>query len=485
MNRPVKFTPSCQSNHSVWANGLTRRDLLRVGSIGVASTVVSGVAAKDQAASPPATADSVIYLWMGGGVTHIDSFDPKPEAPEEVRGTLTAIPTSLPGVHYCETMPHMARVADKITLVRSFSHDSNDHLLSQAFTLSGRKVAPTQLFSEPNIGAIVSYLQGPRNGLPGYIAVPGITRPGPPPHNLFVGGWLGGQHAPFCVGGVPAEPDFTKNLSSETIGPEAFCDEDLRPKTLDFPQGLGVDRLRGRAGLRARLDHALRVGDAAASTGAVDEHYLRAFDLLTSESIRDAFDITREPDSIRERYGRTKIGSRCLLARRLVESGARFVMVDYGYDPEYGNLWDNHNAPGQNYPHICETVKHGYHLAGMDKAFAALLTDLDERGMLERTLVVFLTEFGRTPTINSRGGRDHWGAAGSIFFAGGGAKRGQVIGQTDKTAAYPIDRGYTPGDLAATIYAALGIDPHQMVHDRQNRPMFIVPDGDTIPGVLG
>jgi uncharacterized protein (DUF1501 family) len=159
-------------------------------------------------------------------------------------------------------------------------------------------------------------------------------------------------------------------------------------------------------------------------------------------------------------------------------------MVDYGYDPEYGNLWDNHAVPVQKQPHISEMAKRGYHVAGLDRAFAALLCDLSERGLLDSTLVVFMTEFGRTPKINSGGGRDHWGPAGSIFFAGGGVRGGQVIGATDRQAAYPLGRGYTPGDVAATIYRALGIDAAGRIHDRQNRPHFVLPEGEAIEGIF-
>ena len=188
-----------------------RRDVLQAGALGVSASALAGLGLDPvhAAGDLPGRAKSVIYLWVGGGMTHIDSFDPKPEAPEEVRGELTAISTRLPGVQFCETLPRLAEVADRLAVVRSFSHDSNDHLLSQVYTLSGRKVNRNQLFSEPNIGAIVSHLYGSRNGLPGYIAVPGITRPGPPPHNLFVGGWLGKHYAPVWVGGRPAQPPFT------------------------------------------------------------------------------------------------------------------------------------------------------------------------------------------------------------------------------------------------------------------------------------
>lgn len=463
--------------HTVQAQNhlLDRRDVLKLGSVAFAASALP----VDASTMGEASADSVIYLWMGGGVTHIDTFDPKPDAPEEIRGTLSDQATNVPGIRFSETLPCLAKIADKLSVVRSFSHDSNDHLLSQVYTLSGRKVTRNGLFTEPNIGSLVSHLLGPRNGLPGYIAVPGMTRPGPPPHNLFVGGWLGTQHAPFCVNGRPDDPDFTSNLAGKPLKPDSYADEDLQPRTLNLARDVPPKRMFQRAHLRERLDLMAREMEGRLGA-AVDNQYQSALQLLTSSAVRRAFDLKSEPDRLLETYGRTKIGKRCLLARRLVEAGARFVMVDYGYDHQYGNLWDNHNAPGQNFAHICEMVKHGYHVAGIDKAFAALIGDLAQRGMLQRTLVVFLTEFGRTPTINSRGGRDHWGMAGSVFFAGGGVPGGQVIGATDKNAAYPVTKPHSPADLAATIYKALGVPPHGRVKDQLGRPRFIVPDGEPI-----
>ena len=463
---------------------VNRRVLLEVGALSLSTSVLpqSVLGANRSVAETAGRARSVIFLWMGGGFTHIDSFDPKPEAPEEIRGELTAISTNLPGVQFCETMPHLAKMADQLAVVRSFSHDSNDHLLSQVYTLSGRKVGRTQLFSEPNIGAIVSYLHGSRNGLPGYIAVPGITRPGPPPHNLFVGGWLGNQYAPFAVGGQPDQPDFT--VGEKAANPPVDFDEDLTPKVLRQQDGLPLGRLSGRASLRQDLEQSLQTAERQKYRD-VEGHYQNAIELLTSNRIREAFDINKESDAIRDSYGRTKIGGRCLLASRLVEAGARFVMVDYGYDPDYGNLWDNHNALSQkNFPHISKMSKRGYHVAGCDKAFAGLIQDLKTRGLLDSTLVVFLTEFGRTPKINARGGRDHWGACGSVFFTGAATQVGQVIGQSDQHAAYPITRGYTPADLAATIYDYIGIDPETRIRDLQNRPMPVLDHGEKIEGLV-
>jgi hypothetical protein len=466
---------------------LGRRDLLRVGSLSIAATAVphlfrSACAAEAKAAEGQGRAKSVIFLWMAGGVTHIDSFDPKPDAPIEYRGILEDIATSLPGVHFCETIPCLAKIAHELCLVRSFSHDSDDHLLSQVYTLSGRKVNMTQLFSEPNIGSIIWHLQGPRNGLPGYIAVPGITRPGPPPHNLFVGGWMGSQYAPYCLGGLPEQPDFS--VGQKLYDPPAQVTEDLKPKSLTLDGDLALARLERRSNLRQSFDRALRKLESSDAIAAAEGQYRSALRLLTTPDVRRAFEVDDEPDRVREAYGRTKIGGRCLQARRLVEAGARFVMVDYGYDPDYGNIWDNHNAPVQNHPPIQEMCRRGYHLAGMDRAFAALITDLRQRGMLESTLVVFLTEFGRTPKINSNGGRDHWGKCGSIFFTGAGIKTGQVIGETDRWASRPLTRPYGPADIAATIYRLLGIDPHGFVYDIENRPRPILDHGEVMKEVL-
>ena len=456
-------------------NLLNRRDVLRVGSISIAASTLPSAFAQHAPASSRAKAKSVIYLWMGGGVTHIDSFDPKPHAPEEIRGTLSDIATSLSGVRFSEVMPNLAKIAHQLAVIRSFSHDSDDHLLSQVYTLSGRKVDRNGLFSEPNIGSLVAHLLGPRNGLPGYIAVPGITRPGPPPHDLFVGGWLGGQYKPYCLGGLPNPADFTVGEKLADPPPEAT--EDLRPRSLQLSPEVSLARLNRRANLRSSFDTALIKLESLDALTAAEGQYENAMRLLNSPQIRDAFDLSREDEKIRDAYRITKIGGRCLMARRLVEAGARFVMVDYGYDPDYGNLWDNHAVESQQQPHISEMCRRGYHLAGMDRAFAALINDLDDRKLLDSTLVAFLTEFGRTPRINKNGGRDHWGNAGSIFFTGGGTKVGQVIGQTDKHASSPVTHRYSPADVAATIYAALGIDSRQFVNDFQGRPRPVLDDG--------
>jgi hypothetical protein len=239
-----------------------------------------------------------------------------------------------------------------------------------------------------------------------------------------------------------------------------------------------------RRSLLQRLEAGVRRLEEQGKADVLARQYSAAFDLLLSPVVRQAFDLRQENDRTRDLYGRTKIGQHCLLARRLVEAGARFVMVDYGVDPDFGNTWDNHNATGQNHPPICEIVKEPYHLAGTDRAFAALLGDLQDRGHLAETLVVFLTEFGRTPRVNKDGGRDHWCAAGSIFFAGGGTRGGQVIGATDKQGAYPVGRSYGPGDVAATIYKAIGLNTETLLYNRQLQPIPMLPEGEPIPRIF-
>jgi hypothetical protein len=457
-----------------WDNLLSRRGLLRVGGVGVIGALLPEGAAASEAAG---RARSVIVLWMAGGVTHIDSFDPKPDAPREVRGSLGAIATNLPSVRFCETLPCLARQAHRLALVRTFASGSDDHFLSQAFALSGRRVTPAQITTEPNVGSVVARMLGPRAGLPGYLAVPGTTRPGPPPKNLFTGGWLGHEYDPFATGGRPRNEDFTAKVSEA-------AEEDFHLQALQYAADLDGARLERRRSLREGLDASLRRAEAARLPEVLGRQYQGAFAMLLSPAVRRAFDLRQEPDAVRQRYGRTKIGQRCLLARRLVEAGARFILVDYGYDPDYGNLWDNHNAPVQKHPPICEIVKLPYHLAGVDRACAALLDDLDARGRLAETLVVFLTEFGRTPKINPQGGRDHWGRAGSVFFAGGGVRGGQVIGATDAQGAHPRGPAYSPADVAATVYQALGIDREALLYDRQNRPLPVLAEGRPIPAVL-
>lgn len=443
-----------------------RRNFFRVGGVTLAASLVAGPGSPLQAAPNPtrfATADQVVLLWLPGGVTHHESFDPKPEAPEEIRGPIQAIETNVPGVRFAETLPFLARQADKLAVVRSFAAGTNDHFDGQAFALSGRNILPNGILSEPNFGSIIHHQLGATGGLPGYVAVPGSTRPGPPNTDMFVPAWLGQQYAPFCTMGEPRDPEF-------------------RVRDLGLLDGVTGERFARRQSLRSDVEARLTALEHGGAVEGMQQLYGRALDLMTSPQVRQAFELSHEPEAAREKYGRSKVGQRCLLVRRLLEAGVRFVMMDYGYDwGDYNNLWDNHCAPGQNQPHMWKMCKVPYHLPAVDQAFAALLDDLAQSGRLDRTLVVYLTEFGRTPQINSNGGRDHWGYSGSIFYAGGGVQGGQVIGATDNIGGYCKTRTYSPADAVATVYRAVGIDPHTTLLDRQNRPVPIQPTGEAIP----
>ncbi|MFN5530615.1 MAG: DUF1501 domain-containing protein, partial [Planctomycetaceae bacterium] len=367
-----------------------RRDLLRFGGVALASAACPLLNSPQVAATPLAerlaTADQVVFLWLPGGVTHHESFDPKPEAPQEIRGPIEAIETNVPGIRFAEVLPHLARQADKLAVIRSFAAGTNDHFDGQAYALSGRNILPGGILSEPNFGCFIHHQLGARAGLPGYIAVPGSTRPGPPYTDLFVPAWLGQQYAPLCTMGEPR-------------------DEGFQVRDLGLVDGVSPERLNRRQTLRQEVEARLTGLEQSGAIEGVQRLYGRAVDLLSSPHVRDAFAIERETPQARDKYGRTKVGQRCLLVRRLVEAGARFVMMDYGYDwGDYNNLWDNHCAPGQDQPHMWKMCKVPYHLPAVDQAFAALIDDLALSGRLERTLVVYFTEFGRTPQINPNGG---------------------------------------------------------------------------------
>ncbi len=444
-----------------------RRSFLRVGGVTLAASAAQLLHGRVTTAAPSAdriaSADQVVCLWLPGGVTHHESFDPKPQAPEEVRGPIRPIDTCVPGIQFAETLPHLARQADKMAVVRSFAAGTNDHFDGQAYALSGRNILPNGILSEPNFGCVIHHQLGATAGLPGYIAVPGSTRPGPPNTDMFVPAWLGQEYAPFCTMGEPRDADF-------------------RVRDLGLLEGISNNRFARRQSLRNEVESRLSAVERPGAFEGMQQLYGRALDLMTSPKVREAFDLAQEAEPAKEKYGRTKVGQRCLLVRRLIDAGARFVMMDYGYDwGDYNNLWDNHCAPGQNQPHMWKMCKVPYHLPAVDQAFAALIDDLAISGRLERTLVVFFTEFGRTPQINSNGGRDHWGYSGSIFYAGGGVQGGQVIGTTDSIGGYCKTRTYSPADAVATVYKAVGIDPHQTLLDRQNRPVPIQSTGEAIP----
>ncbi len=429
--------------------GIGRRDFLQVGlgalgGLGLADLL--GLRAR--AASPAVGADDVrcIFVWLDGGPSHYETFDPKPGAPSEIRGEFKTIPTAVPGVHFSDTMPECAKAFDKFTVVRSIAHRENNHGAGNHYLTTGR---PTPVpvgcgafvTFHPSFGSVVSSRRAVRDGLPAYIAAPSVTRSGGP-------NFLGGQHAPFVIGGDPNRDGF-------------------RVRDVEIPREISEGRAQARSELRASLDRLKRVTDRAAEDPAVsfDEYYAQGFDLITSTRAQEAFDIGKEDEAVRERYGRNDFGQRLLLARRLTEVGVPFVSVNYGG-------WDDHE-------NLFEKYKDGK-IGRVDKGLASLIRDLGERGTLSNTLVVCLGEFGRTPKINQRGGRDHWSFAMSVLMAGAGIPGGQVVGATDVKGYYASENVYAPEDFAASLYTKMGIDPATVLHDTAGRPLSLVDNGRLI-----
>ena len=433
--------------------GHTRRDCLRLGITAAGGGLGLSGMIRAQAASAGASLSrptNCILVWMDGGPSHYESFDPKPDAPSEVRGEFGTIKTSVPGVHFSECVPNLARVMDKMTVVRSICHKDPNHGGGNHYLMTG---APTPVpvgcgafvTFHPSFGSVVSRSRGVKNGLPAYMVMPAITRSGGP-------NFLGAQHAPFVVGGDPNAASF---------------------KVRDVVLPPGIDDARGlsRRELRHSLDRMKRINDALAEDPAVsfDTFYGQAVDLIGSQPAQEAFDITHEDEKTRDLYGRHDLGQRMLLARRLVEVGVSFVTINYGG-------WDHHRG-------LFKTCK-GEFMQKFDQSMSALITDLDRRGLLESTLVIALGEFGRTPKINKDAGRDHWPGAMNMLFAGAGCPRGAVVGATDPKGYYASENVHSPEDFASTLYTNLGIDPHQMLYTNTGRPVQLVNGGKPIKELM-
>lgn len=433
-------------------NGVSRRDFLQLGlggSVGVGLS--SLLRMKAQAASSGGLVSSkknvnCILVWLDGGPSHYETFDPKPNAPDGIRGEFGSIPTAVPGTHFSEVVPHMAKVADKVSIIRSIAHTDPNHGGGNHYMMTG---APTPVpvscgavvTFHPSFGSMVSYDRGLRDGLPAYMSLPRVSRSGGP-------NFLGGEHAPFVVDGDPNKVSF-------------------KVRDVVLPDQVNEFRSTSRRQLRQSLDRMTRFTDAATKDPAVtfDQYYEQGVDLVTSPKAQEAFDIYNEPESTREKFGRNDLGQRLLMARRLVEVGVSFVTVYYGG-------WDNHTG-------IFERFK-GSFMSKLDQGVAALVNDLDERGMMDNTLLVVLGEFGRTPKINKDAGRDHWPHAMSVLMAGAGVPRGGIIGATDSKGYYASENVYSPEDFAASLYTKLGIDPHQVLHKTSGRPVQLVNNGGLI-----
>ena len=431
-------------NYSIRCDGVRRRDLLRIGGL-TALGLGLGDFFRLQAGAQESTeprAKSCILIWLDGGPSHLETFDPKPSAPEEVRGPMASIATNVAGVRVNECFENTAQVMDKLTLIRSMTSPLGEHNFGTHYLMTGYK--PTPALEYPTFGATLAELRKTPGVLPPNIAVPRFTK------NIRGNGFLSNATAPFSVGGNPDRPDF-------------------KVQDLDFYRGLDLTRLARRREVVQAFDDFSRAKDAASSP--TDSDLDRAYNLIASTEAKRAFQLDEESANTRNRYGRgsgSGIGHSCLLARRLVERGVPFVTVN-------STGWDTHQKLLQ--------LKERYqgdrnaHLPALDRAFSALIEDLSERGLLEETLVIVMGEFGRTPKINTTGGRDHWPNVFSVAVAGAGIPGGQVVGSSDELGELPKDNPITPSDLAATIYRLLGIDPASELHTSDGRPIRVAPDG--------
>jgi hypothetical protein len=436
---------------------MTRRPALGrrrfLGTAALAVPALGLAAAATRAAAAPKAIRSCVLVFYYGGPSHLDTFDPKPDAPAEVRGEYRSVATNVPGVRVSEHLPRVARVMDRLALVRGLHHPMRNHNSAAAEALTGRTPAggDQELLTDdprglPTLGSAVSYALGPRAHLLPYVALPYtiynvVQLPGQTP------GLLGGAYDRFQVEGDPSAPDF---------------------RIAAFEGGAD---LGGRAELLRRLDRAALPGRAAAA----DVYRERALRLVGSPEVRRLFDLSSEPPKLRERYGRHRLGQSLLLARRLVEGGVNFVTVFDGQRNGQDANWDSHEKL---------FARHRQLIPPNDEAFSALIEDLEARGLLDSTLVVAMGEFGRTPKVNGSGGRDHWPDCYTAVLAGGGVKGGQVYGASDRIGAYPASEPVTPGDVAATVFWRFGIDPEAEVHDQTGRP-FRLAEGRPLTRLFG
>jgi Protein of unknown function (DUF1501) len=432
---------------------LTRRGVLRAaGGLGLA---LGGGRPARAAPAPrgPEPIRACVLVFYYGGPSHLETFDPKPAAPAEVRGEYRSIPTAVPGVRVCEHLPRTARLMDRLALVRSVHHPMRNHNSAAAEALTGRTPAggDQELLADdprgtPTLGSAVAYALGRRAGPLAYVALPYtlynvVQLPGQTP------GLLGGAYDRFQVEQDPSAPNF------------------------HVPALDGAADLAGRAGLVRALDDAHLSGPAARA-GAYRDRALR---LVTNPDVGRLFDLSREPDRVRDRYGRHRLGQSLLLARRLVEGGVNFVSVYDGQTNGQDANWDSHEKL---------FARHRQLIPPSDQGLSALIEDLGQRGLLDSTLVVAMGEFGRTPKVNKSGGRDHWPDCYTAILAGGGVRGGVVYGSSDKVGAYPATDPVTPGDLAATIFWRFGLDPAAEVRDQTGRP-FQLAAGDPLTRLFG
>ncbi len=448
-------------------SGVSRRSMLRAGFLGAAGLTLPDLYRLQAAAAAdgrPRKNTACILIWLDGGPSQLETYDPKPEAPEEVRGPWGAIETTIPGYRVSETMPFQAKMAHQMAFIRSVHHGTGDHFKAGHKMLTGRwgsdaaNLAPMY----PSVGSYVARVRGSNNPeLPPYVGVPAA-------HAIYIypgyagAAYMGAQYDPFQA---DWDNRYVGAADMRKIGMPAM-----------FKASADTARLSKRQSLLQRVDTLRRDADRDGSMEKLDHFSQQAMNLLLSSRVREAFDLDAEPEKLSERYGKSAWARYTLLARRLVERGVTFVTVDMPH-------WDMHSS-----------LKTSHERAGrvMDQAVAALVSDLGERGMLDHVLVVVMGEFGRTPKMNQNGvpgsdpvpGRDHWGDAISVAMAGGGLRKGQVVGATNRHAEHPVEDPHTPEDILATIYHVMGINPKQEFLDRFARPIAILSEGEPIRALI-
>jgi hypothetical protein len=437
-------------------DGVTRRDFMQVGALGaIGLSLPQLLQAKEQGAIRPGTDDrACIMIFNLGAPSQLDTFDMKPDAPAEIRGPFQPISTRSPEFQLSEILPRHAEIADKISLVRSCHHTS------AAVHDAGWQVMQTgRVFSggvnTPHAGSVVSYLRGRKTDLPPFVLLPEpMGRGGGNLPNGQAGGFLGKGQDPFALMADPSKPDFKV--------------PDLLP-----PQEIGTVRMDRRKKMRSIVDDAVREFEASENAALLDSNFQAAFRLMTSPQARQAFDLTQEPTEVRERYGMNRFGQCCLLSRRLIESGVRFVTINTFLTVFDEITWDIHGSkPFTSIAGMRDIVAPMY-----DQAYSALIADLAQRGMLDTTMVCNIAEFGRTPRVNPAGGRDHWPQCYTVYFAGGGVQGGRVIGASDPIGAVPADRPVQPADVVATIFHSMGLNPESTLPGPAGRPFPLVDSG--------
>ena len=433
---------------------IDRRAVVRVGGAGLLGLTLPGLQAAVEKRA--ARAKSVIFLHQYGGPAQHETFDMKPNAPAEVRGTFKPIATKVPGLQVCEALPRVAAVADRLTVIRCAQHTMKNHNSAAYYSLTG--LAPPSddqrlrdsLDLFPAFGSIVDKFAPAARGVPSFVSYPHVIRDGsitPGQHASF----LGKVHNPFFFTQDPNSPDF-------------------RLPELSLPASISPERMASRKDVLKLIDGQSDLLEKSAIAQGIDASYQKAVSMLTSKDFKKAFDLANEPTTVRERYGRTTYGQGCLLARRLVEAGAKFVTVYLAASIGGANGgWDTHGFGGQP----MDPILKDYLLPLTDQTFSALIEDLTQRGLLDDTLVLWMGEFGRTPRINNLAGRDHWPQCYTLVMAGGGVKGGHIYGASDKIGAYPALGQARPDDISATLFHLMGIDPASEIRDRFGRPLAI------------